>query len=121
MRIMTYNVHNFKRYGAKNDVSTKHEILQIITNESPDIIGFQEFYSRKHGEYDMVDSLQRILNTSGYYFEAFESNSTEGIGMATFSKLPISSTWADHVIRQKTSVNQCIYVDVKKRENLQGI
>ena len=49
IRMMTYNVHNFKRYGSKNDISTKHDILQIISHEQPDIIGFQEFYSRMHG------------------------------------------------------------------------
>src|SRR6202012_1317944 len=48
IRVMTYNVHNFKRYGEKNDISTKHEILQIIAEQQPDVIGFQEFYSRNH-------------------------------------------------------------------------
>src|SRR5579863_3886900 len=33
VRMMTYNVHNFKRYGSKNDISTKQEILQIIKDQ----------------------------------------------------------------------------------------
>ena len=56
VRVMTYNVHNFKRYGSNNDISTKHEILDIIRQEQPDVICFQEFYSRMRGQYDMRDS-----------------------------------------------------------------
>jgi len=114
IRIMTYNVHNFKRYGAKNDISTKREILAIIANQQPDVIGFQEFYSRKHGQYDMVDSIQRILNCKSYYFEEFESNSSEGIGMAMFSKFPIIAHGFIQLVADKTSGNQCLYIDVKK-------
>ena len=61
IRMMTYNVHNFKRYGAKNDISTKHEILDVVSEQQPDIVGFQEFYSRNRGEYNMLDSIQKIL------------------------------------------------------------
>src|SRR6201999_220725 len=84
LRVMTYNVHNFKRYGEKNDISTKHEILEIISQQQPDVIGLQEFYTRKHGQYDMLDSIQRILNCNSYYFEAADSNNDEAIGIALF-------------------------------------
>ncbi len=113
IRMMTYNVHNFKRYGSKNDIPTKHEILKIIADNDPDVIGFQEFYTRKHGQYDMLDSIQKILNTTNYYFEAVRSNKTEGIGMALFSKLPIVGHGLIP-LAERTSENQCIYIDVKK-------
>ncbi|MDB5024975.1 MAG: endonuclease/exonuclease/phosphatase family protein [Mucilaginibacter sp.] len=117
LRIMTYNVHNFKRYGAKNDISTKHEILQIIAEEQPDIIGLQEFYTRKRGQYDMLDSIQKILKCNSYYFEAVRANKDEAIGIALFSKFPI----ADHGFIQladRSSENQCLYIDVKKGEKM---
>ncbi|MDB5135315.1 MAG: endonuclease/exonuclease/phosphatase family protein, partial [Mucilaginibacter sp.] len=113
LRIMTYNVHNFKRYGSKNDISTKHEILQIITQEQPDIIGFQEFYTRRHGQYDMLDSVQRILHCNNYYFEAFRANGDEAIGMAMFSKFPIVAHGLIQ-LSDRSSENQCLYIDVKK-------
>src|SRR5712664_1334355 len=72
VRVMTYNVHNFKKYGADNDVTTKQEISAIIAAEQPDVLGIQEFYTRKHGEYDMVDSILKIMNTTSYYFEVFQ-------------------------------------------------
>ncbi|MGZ3767638.1 MAG: endonuclease/exonuclease/phosphatase family protein [Mucilaginibacter sp.] len=113
VRIMTYNVHNFKHYGAKNDISTKHEILEIIEEQQPDIIGFQEFYTRKRGQYDMLDSVQKILRCNSYYFEAVRSNKDEAIGMAVFSKFPIVAHGLIQ-LSDKSSENQCIYIDVKK-------
>lgn len=114
IRLMTYNVHNFKRFGARNDISTKNEILAIINDKQPDIIGFQEFYSRRHGQYDMVDTLQQILHTNDYYFEALQANSSEAIGMAIFSKYPIISHGFIQLSNDRTSENQCLYIDVKK-------
>lgn len=117
VRMMTYNVHNFKRYGSKNDISTKHEILQIISDYDPDVIGFQEFYSRKHGQYDMLDSIQKILKCNSYYFEAVRSNKDEAIGMALFSKFPIVAHGLIQ-LSDKSSENQCLYIDVKKGEKI---
>lgn len=113
LRIMNYNVHDFKKYGAQNDSSTKHEILEIIDHQQPDIIGFEEFFSRKHGKYALVDSIKKILNTETYYFERFQKNGNQGIGMSLFSKYPIIDTgviW----LNEKLNLNQCIYIDVKK-------
>src|ERR1700743_226496 len=113
IRMMTYNVHNFKRYGAKNDISTKHEILQIISDYAPDVIGFQEFYTRKRGPYDMLDSIQKILNCNNYYFEAVRSNADEAIGIALFSKFPIVAHGLIQ-LADRSSENQCLYIDIKK-------
>jgi endonuclease/exonuclease/phosphatase family metal-dependent hydrolase len=118
VRLMTYNVHNFKRYGSGNDVSTKHEILQLIQQEQPDVIGFQEFYSRKQGQYDMCDSIKKILGSDYYYFEPFTFNSTEAIGMAIFSKFPIVAQGVIHLSDVKGSGNQCLYIDVRTGEKV---
>lgn len=113
IRMMTYNVHNFKRYGAANDISTKQEILQLIAEHQPDIIGFQEFYTRKAGQYDLRDSILKIMGTNWYYFEPVLANSQEAIGPAIFSRFPIVA----HGIvpfNNKLSENSCLYIDVKK-------
>jgi len=113
IRVMTYNVHNFKRYGSNNDISTKHEILDIIHQEQPDVICFQEFYSRMHGQYDMRDSIVQITGAGHYYFEPAIYNSTEAIGIAIFSKYDI----IDHGLISftgKASENECIYIDLAK-------
>lgn len=113
LRVMTYNVHNFKRYGSKNDVSTKHDILDIINQQQPDIIGIQEFYTRFQGEYNMRDSISKIMGTTYYYFEPVIFNKSEAIGIAIFSKFPI----INHgfiPLSDKKSENACIYADIKK-------
>ena len=71
VRVMTYNVHNFKRYGAKNDTSTRHQILSIINRQQPDLISFQEFYTRKRGQYNMLDSLEKVMGSDYNYFWAY--------------------------------------------------
>jgi endonuclease/exonuclease/phosphatase family metal-dependent hydrolase len=114
VRMMTYNVHNFKRFGSKNDISTKNDILDIINQQQPDIIGFQEFYSRWHGQYDMVDTIQKMLHTKDYYFEALQASSSEAIGMAMFSKYPIVAHGFIQLANDRASENQCLYIDVKK-------
>lgn len=111
--MMTYNVHNFKRYGAKNDVSTKHEILQLISDNQPDVIGFQEFYTRRNGQYDMKDSILKIMQASYYYFEPAFTNFDEGIGAAIFSKFPIVGH-GKIKLTDIQSENTCLYVDIKK-------
>jgi len=113
IRVMTYNVHEFKRYGSKNDISTKRDILQIVADEHPDVIGFQEFYSRKHGQYDMVDSVQKIMGSANYYFQVVEANKDEAIGMAMFSKYPILSHGMIQ-LNDLANENQCLYIDVQK-------
>jgi endonuclease/exonuclease/phosphatase family metal-dependent hydrolase len=117
LRIMTYNVHDFKKYGSANDVSTKHEILEIIDHQQPDIIGIEEFFSRKRGQYAMVDSIKKILKSEQAYFKPFMANNTEGIGMAIFSKYPIITTgiiW----LNEPNNLNQCLFVDVKKNDRI---
>jgi endonuclease/exonuclease/phosphatase family metal-dependent hydrolase len=112
--MMTYNVHNFKKYGSKNDIPTKHEILQLINDQQPDIISFQEFYTRRKGQFNMRDSLNRILHTRFYCIDSLYFNDSELIGMAIFSKLPIL---AHGFIRlTDNSINQCLYIDVKKND-----
>jgi len=59
VRVMTITYMILKKFGSRKDISTKHEILEIINRQQPDIIGIQEFYTRKRGEYDMVDSIKK--------------------------------------------------------------
>jgi len=117
IRLMTYNVHGFKKFGAKKDISTKHEILEIIKHEQPDIIGFQEFYTRKRGQYNMIDSLKKIIGEN-YYYQSFSSNQDESSGMAIFSRFPIISKGFIQLSTETESVNQCLYVDVKNNNRL---
>lgn len=113
IRIMTYNVHNFKQFGDKNDQFTKDQILNVIRNEQPDVICFQEFFSRKKGEYNFRKYIQEILNTEHYYFKPSTDNGYEAIGMAIFSKFPIVKQGSIQFAK-KMNWNEAIWADLKK-------
>ena len=117
IRVMTYNVHSFKKYGSNNDKWTKHEILDIVRERHPDILGMQECYTRFKGEYAMLDSINNILNAT-CYFESFPpTNNFDGMGIAIFSKYPIVNKGMI-LISNKNNPNQCLYVDVKKQHKI---
>ncbi len=113
IRIMTYNVHNFKQFGDKNDKFTKDQILNVIRNEQPDVICFQEFFSRKKGEYNFRKYIQEILDTEYYYFKPSTDNGYEAIGMAIFSKFPIVNQ-GNIQFAKNMNWNEAIWADLKK-------
>lgn len=59
VRLMTYNVHQFKKYGENNDVSTRDQIFKLLEGQNPDVICFQEFFTRRKGEFDLIDSVKK--------------------------------------------------------------
>jgi len=115
IRFMTYNVHNFKKYDARQDISARHEILELIKKEDPDIIGMQEYFSRKRGQYAMTDSMKKILGFKNYYFVDVNQNEDEAIGIALFTKYKVINKGLI-LLAEPGSENQCIYIDIQKNE-----
>ena len=109
VRMMTYNVHGFKPFDTGAVEPVKQQILSIVRKENPDIIAFQEYFTRKKGSFDMTDSLKGILKTPYYYFVADTDNGYEATGLAIFSKYPIESKGS---IAFADSGNSSIYIDV---------
>ncbi len=111
IRMMTYNVHSFSPYGEKAIESAKEQMLDVIEQENPDIICFQEYFTRRKGPFDITDSLKRLLQTSHYYFVPTSENSYEGTGLAIFSKYPIKDK--GHIVfGENHSGNTSIYADL---------
>lgn len=117
LRLMTYNVHSFSGVGANSSKSTRQEILQLIKDEQPDVICMQEFFSRQKGEAAVVDSLKQILHTNYYYRFIVNNINYEGNGIAAFSKFPIVNKGLIQ-LTDKNSTNQCIFIDVKKANQI---
>lgn len=92
IRMMTYNVHNFTPYGEEMSLEMKEKMLNVVSAQNPDIVCFQEFYTRKKGPYDIIDSLKRLLNVKYYYFVPTMESERESIGMAIFSRFPIKNS-----------------------------
>ena len=110
LRLMTYNVHNFKEYGSENTVPIKQKMLQVIRDQQPDVLCLQEFYTRYKGEFDTKDSLKSSLNMPYYYFLPSTKNSHEAIGMAIFSKYPILNK--EYIPFGVIGGNGAIFIDI---------
>lgn len=116
IRLMTYNVHNFTPYGEALSVTNKEKMLKVVSEQQPDVICFQEFYTREKGAYDIVDSLKRLLNVSHYYFVPTMESEREAIGIAIFSRFPIKNK--GRIKFSETGGNESIYVDLMVNNNI---
>ncbi|WP_131539201.1 endonuclease/exonuclease/phosphatase family protein [Pedobacter nototheniae] len=112
IRMMTYNVHSFKLYGENNTESVKEKMLKVVKDQNPDIICFQEFYTRYKGSFDTIDSLKALLNTKYYYFVPTNKNEYEANGLAIFSKYKIINT-GKIPFEQGIAGNMSIYADLQ--------
>lgn len=110
IRLMTYNVHNFKPYGEKNTLLVKEQMLDLVKQQNPDVVCFQEFFTKRRGAYNTIDSLKEILNTQYYYFLPTMKSQSEAIGLAIFSKYPIVNK--NNIIFETGAGNESIYVDL---------
>lgn len=117
IRVLTYNVHNFKQFGDKNDKFTKDQILDIIRKEQPDVLCFQEFFSRQRGEYNFRKLITEIMKSNHYYFKPTIDNGYEATGTAIFSKYPIVDS-GKVLFAKKMNWNEAVYVDVKAGEKI---
>lgn len=113
IKLMTYNVHFFKRFGEDLDSSTRIGIFNLIKREKPDIAGFQEFFTRQKGKYGIKDSVLKILDTKHYYYKPSIDNGYESYGLAIFSKFPIVDKGVIE-LDDPTSGNGAIWADIKK-------
>lgn len=111
-RMMTYNVHSFKPYGLENIESVKQQMLELIGKENPDVICFQEYFTRRKGSFDITDSLKRILNTDYFYFVPSSENNYEATGLAIFSRYPIKNK-GTIAFGPNFGGNASIYIDVE--------
>ena len=112
LRMMTYNVHSFMPYAEKNIEPVKQQMLELIRTENPDIICFQEYFTRRKGSFDITDSLKRILNTKHYYFVPFSENDYEATGLAIFSRYPISNKGTIK-FGENAGGNSSIFIDIE--------
>lgn len=117
IRMMTYNVHYFKPYDSGNVEPVKRQMLKVVKEQNPDIMCFQEYYTRKKGSYAITDSLKRILHTPYYYFLPSSKNDYEAMGLAIFSKYPIKEK-GNIVFDANHGGNASIYVDVEVNKKL---
>lgn len=113
IRVMTFNAHFFKTFDGPLKAVVKTEMLEMISRQKPDIICFQEFFSRKKGDFNIRDSLFKIMHSRHYFFHPADSNNYEGYGIAIFSKYPITGDQYIRLSTERNSVNGAIIADIQ--------
>lgn len=117
IKLMTYNCGAFQsRKDVERDITTK-DILKLVKTEQPDIIGLEEFFTRKKGKYALIDSIKKILKTKEYQFTPVKGNNFEFGGVALFSKFPIVEK-GNIIFDSELSGNRCEWIDVKKDDQV---
>jgi len=111
LRVMSYNVHLFQ--PAKNvEENFKSATIDLINDVQPDVICFQEFYSKLKGSNKYTEELKEKCNLSHVYFVPAAQNKHEGYGQAIFSKYPIINSGM--ISKNEFGVNRIIYADILK-------
>ncbi len=117
IKLMTYNVHNFRNQKSELDTALSKVFLQLIQSESPDVVGFQEFFSRQKGKYNFKDSVLKRLDFKSYYFSKTDSNNYESTGIAVFSRYPIVARGAVTFATNEGG-NRAVWIDVQKNDKI---
>jgi len=112
IRVMTYNVHDFESFSFGPMAPTFHDILNIVDNEQPDIMCFEEYRNQRFVKPCIRDSIELILKTDQFFFAAFSKSNGDLFGLSIFSKYPIIDHGFIRLSRNRSD-NQCIFIDVK--------
>lgn len=111
LRVMSFNVLMFKKYNDPKS-NFKEETLELIKTVDPDIICFQEFYSRLRGSKQFTKTIKQEGEFEDYYFEPTSKNDYEGYGPAIFTKDPIINSGS--IFQNAYGTNRIIFADIKR-------
>lgn len=117
IKLMTYNVHNFRTQEGILDTALSVNFFEMLRSENPDIVGFQEFFSRSKGRFNFKDSVLKILTSKSYYYNRTDFNDYESTGLAIFSKYPVKDS-GYITFDSLAAGNKAVWVDVLKNEQV---
>ncbi len=111
LKVMTFNVRMLDYYEWKGE-NTNEKIFDLIREENPDILCFQEFFtttqSRDYREHYILRRLSQFHHRHIEYRSGH--NNKRNYGLVTFSKYPIVER---HSLKFQDSNNFSIYTDVE--------
>lgn len=113
IKLMSYNVRNFDLYNWEKNNNTKKNIYKMLSDEQPDILCFQEFYSSDNDYgWENEKDITKLLQLPFHYF--YITNTAEKFehwGLCTYSRFPIISKGT--VSYNGKQSNACCYTDIK--------
>jgi endonuclease/exonuclease/phosphatase family metal-dependent hydrolase len=111
IRVMTYNVHYFKKMDNLNSKIVRDQMLNIVRREQPDVVCFQEFMTHNNGDINTIRAVKDILKTRYYYLIPANPGNYEEIGLAIFSKFPIKDK-GSILFENMSRGNEASYADI---------
>lgn len=102
----------FDLYNWSKNKQSRNIILNMLTEENPDILCLQEFYtSEQQGDFNNIDTVRDLLSAKNYHAEyTVTLREHDHWGIATFTKYPIIKK--GKIQFNTKSNNICIYSDV---------
>jgi len=107
--VLSYNVRLFNLYQWNENKDASDQIFKFINEQDPDVICFQEFYTKNTGELSQESILQKLDDTYYLHIDYTIENTNSNYGIATFSKYPIVNRGT---IKFSNSSNASIYTDI---------
>lgn len=109
-KLLSFNVRLFNLYKWETKTNATEGIFHFIERESPEIICFQEFYSRDSSSISEEKITSKLKKKNSHIFYSLNKKKTSHFGIATFSSFPII---AKGEIKFPNTYNVCIYTDLK--------
>ena len=109
LKVMSFNVRTFDRYNWADNPSTRADLLQLISEEDPDILCIQEFYNMRRGPFLDRDIAEAMQNAPHRHLEYSLRGGAGKYGVATFSSNPIVDKGS---IQFENTINLSIYTDI---------
>lgn len=114
IRVMSFNAHLFKDV-KDGKTSFKNEALSLLDSIKPDIVCFQEYYSKIKGKFVISNEFKSKLGYNYHYFAESAKNDYEAYGMTIFSKYPIINS--GNILDNNFGINRISYADIKKNQD----
>lgn len=111
VKVLSFNVRLFDLYNWSNNMETRNNIFSFFSDESPDILCLQEFYSSDKEPLKNLDTLKNFLKAKNYHVVyPVTLHGSDHWGIATFSVFPIINKGV--IYFGKRNGNVCIYTDI---------
>ncbi len=115
LKVMNYNVRLFDLYNWTGNLKTRAKIFEMLKEASPNIICFQEYYTRDKGNFQNTKDLEKLLNSESHVKYGITLRKIDHWGLATFSTYPIVNRGT--AIFEQGNTNFAIYTDLKVNDD----
>lgn len=114
IRVMSYNVHNFKHVdGETEQEQFANDVMEMVSRQSPDILCCQEFMGFKKGV-SRPQCIEDFAQGAGFQYVYYNRKNNYG-GNVIFSKYPITKVDENSGFGQENTYGVMVSVDAGEK------